>query len=180
MHLYLIGYRGSGKSTIAKRLSERLGLPWLDTDALIEQAAGCTIREIFEREGESGFRDREQSVIEELTSSASTCPNIVALGGGAILRAANREAIARSGRRIWLTASPQVLHSRIQGDQSTINRRPALSKLNDYEEVVAILGQREPLYRQVAQKTVDTEALSAEAICAIIADWVRSVAEVPT
>lgn len=180
MHLYLIGYRGSGKSTIAKQLSRRLGISFLDTDELIEREAGCSIREIFAREGESGFRDREQSAIEQLASSANGAPRIVALGGGAILRPANREAIVQSGHRIWLTASPQTLFERIQADHSTADRRPALSTLNDYEEVVAILGQREPLYRQIAQKTVNTESLSAEAICDVIADWVKSVAEVPT
>lgn len=175
MHVYLIGYRGSGKTTVGKLLAARLGKPSVDCDELIEQAAGATIREIFAAEGEAGFRDREQAAIEQLALRADAEPMVVSLGGGAVLREANRTAICRSGCRIWLTAPPQTLAARIGGDQTTAARRPALSALSDYDEIVQLLAQREPLYAAVAQKTFNTDGLSAEAICDDIADWLKLI-----
>lgn len=175
MHIYLIGYRGSGKTTVGRLLAAQLGRPSIDCDDLIEQAAGRTIREIFVTEGEPGFRDREQAIIEKLALQADLQPAVVALGGGAILREANRTAICRSGRRIWLTAPPQTLAARIQRDQTTAARRPALSALSGYDEIVKLLAEREPLYAEIAQKTLNTEGLSAEAICEDIADWLKNV-----
>lgn len=175
MHVYLIGYRGSGKTTIGKLLAGRLGRPSIDCDDWIEQAAGQTIRNIFATEGEAGFRDLEQAAIEQLAQQADDQPAVVALGGGAVLREANRAAICRSGYRIWLTAPPQTLASRIQADRTTAARRPALSALSDYDEIVHLLAQREPLYAAVAQKTLNTEGLSAEAICNDISDWLKTI-----
>lgn len=174
MHLYLIGYRGSGKTTVGKVVAARLGLPAVDCDDLVEQVAGQSIREIFVSEGESGFRDREQAIVEELAAESESQPRVVSLGGGAILREANRTAICSSGRRVWLTASPETLLRRTQSDQSTAERRPALSALNDYEEVVNILAVRRPLYMAVAQKIVDTESLSVEAISDDIVSWLNA------
>ncbi len=105
MNVYLIGFRGSGKTTVGRVLAERLGLHAVDSDDLIEQAAQATIREIFQREGEAGFRDREQNVVERLAREAAEAPRVVSLGGGAILREANRNQLAASGVCIWLTAS---------------------------------------------------------------------------
>lgn len=175
MHIYLIGYRGSGKTTVGKLLAARLGKPSIDCDDLIEQAAGQTIREIFAAEGEMGFRDREQAAIQQLAEQANMQPAVIALGGGAVLREANRAAICQSGRRIWLTAPPETLASRMRGDQSTAARRPALSALSDFDEIVNLLAQREPLYAAVAEKTLNTQGLTAEAICDDIADWLKKI-----
>jgi shikimate kinase len=175
MHVYLIGYRGSGKTTVGKLLAKRLDRPCVDCDDLIEAAAGMTIRELFAREGEAGFRDREQAVILQLASEADCRPQVVSLGGGAILREANRDAICGSGRCVWLTASPETLVSRMRADHTTAARRPALSGLSDYAEVVALLEARRPLYVAVAEKTVDTDSRSAEAISDDIADWINNL-----
>ena len=86
----------------------------------------------------------------------------------------NRERICRNGYRVWLTAGPKTLFQRIRGDQTTADRRPALSGLNDYDEIVSMLAFREPLYAEVAQKIVDTENATAEAICDDIADWLKT------
>ncbi len=171
MNVYLIGYRGSGKTTVGKRLAARLGLPAIDSDDLIEQAAQQTIREIFQQEGEAGFRDREARIVEQLASQASSEPRLFRSAVGAILRPANREALARSGVSIWLTASPEQLVQRMQGDATTRERRPALSQLTGYDEVVAILAAREPLYAATAQKIVNTEDTTVEAICDNIVEW---------
>ncbi len=174
MHVYLIGYRGSGKTTVGRALAGRMGWTTVDCDDLIEQAAQCTIRDIFQREGESGFRDREESVIRQLAEQATKKPQVVSLGGGAILRESNRARICESGFRIWLTASAQTLVNRIRKDQSTAERRPALSAMNDYDEVVSVLEKRQPLYMSVAQKSVDTETLTVECICDEILAWLRT------
>lgn len=185
MNVYLIGFRGSGKTTVGKQLAERLGVLAVDSDDLIEQTAGATIREIFQREGESGFRDREENAVRHLSSLAGSKPqvgtqdvaevvsHVVSLGGGAILREANRTALASSGVCIWLTASPERLVERIHSDKSTAERRPALSQLNEYDEVVAILKAREPLYSAIAQKIVNTEDTTVEAICDEIINWLN-------
>ncbi|MEZ6078736.1 MAG: shikimate kinase [Pirellulaceae bacterium] len=117
MHIYLMGYRGSGKSSVGRRLAERLGLPVVDTDTLIEKEAGQSIRDIFSIEGEAGFRQREASVLARAASS--TTPAVIALGGGAILRPENQRIIGSSGRVVWLQGSPTSLLARIQADQTT-------------------------------------------------------------
>jgi shikimate kinase len=175
VHTYLIGYRGSGKSTIGKQLAARLGCPIIDTDDAIEAEAGASIRQIFDAEGEAGFRDREERVIMQVAALPESC--VVALGGGAILRAANQRAIRNSGRTIWLQGSPQFLHQRIVNDQSTAARRPNLSLQGGYDEVVEMLTIREPVYRQMAQMTVTTDLKTPDEIVAEIAAWVDSRAE---
>lgn len=172
MHIYLMGYRGSGKSTVGQRLAERLGLPVIDTDAVIESAAGQTIREIFAGEGEDGFRQREQAALEQ--AAATVAPCVIALGGGAILRAANQQVIQRTGRVVWLTGSPAALLARIQADTTTGQRRPSLSRSSDYDEIVEILAVRTPIYQRLANLTVDTDGRTPEEIVADIADWLKT------
>ena len=153
-HVYLIGYRGSGKSSVGQSLAERLQVPFVDTDDEIEKAAGRTIRDIFAADGESGFRELESQAIERL--SAAEQPSVISLGGGAILREENRRRI-RAGRVIWLTADIETLVRRIGGDSQTSQRRPALSSAASLaEEVAAVLAQRQPIYAALADLTIDT------------------------
>jgi|688.fasta_scaffold01048_22 shikimate kinase len=168
MHLYLVGYRGSGKTTLAKHLSEQLGLPWFDSDFEVEKKEGTTIREIFEKHGETGFRDREVAAIERLSQQPGS---IIALGGGAVLRPKNRQTIERTGACVWLNAKPEELAKRIHGDVATAERRPALTGLSSYEEIVSLLAQREPLYQEVSQYKVETDQDTLENIATKIASW---------
>ncbi len=168
-HWYLIGYRGCGKSTVGRELAQRLGLIAIDTDELIEAASGQSIREIFAAEGEAGFREREAAIIAEVASRV--LPAVVALGGGAVLRPANRQLLSSSGRCIWLQASPEQLYRRICGDATTTERRPQLSDRGGFEEVVELLAAREPLYRELAQKMVQTEGKTPDEVVAEIVDW---------
>src|SRR5436190_19410550 len=101
MNLFLIGYRGSGKTTVAAALAQRLGWPWIDADVELERRAGRSIKEIFATEGEAGFRDRESATLANLAQRDGW---IVALGGGAVLREQNRQAIAGRGKVVWLRA----------------------------------------------------------------------------
>lgn len=159
-HLFLIGYRGSGKSTLGRSLSDLLSLPLVDTDHLVESMAGKTIATIFAEAGEAGFRDLESAAIESVANQ--THPQIVSLGGGSILRESNRSLIAASGWTAWLTASPETLASRIAGDPATQANRPALSKLGVLAEISSILEQRQPYYSQVANSTYNTDLLSLD------------------
>lgn len=149
--VFLIGYRGSGKTAVAHLLAERLGWSWCDADAVLEERFGKTIRQIFADEGEPSFRDKETQVLIDLCTRQSI---VVATGGGVVLRPGNRD-LLRTGRVVWLTADAATLHRRIQADTTTAERRPSLAQ-GGLDEVREILAQREPLYSECAELTVDT------------------------
>lgn len=172
MHIYLMGYRGSGKSTVGRLLAKQLRWPVIDTDDLIEASAGKTIREIFAAEGEAGFRDREERAVAEVAALNSS--HVVALGGGAVLRAANQRALQSSGRLVWLQGSAELLSARINADASTAQRRPQLSQRTGYDEVVEILAVREPIYRQLAKLIVSTDHKAPDEVVSEIAEWLNS------
>jgi len=153
MAITLIGYRGSGKSSVAPRLAERLGWDWIDADAELELRAGRTIREIFASDGEPEFRRLEHEVIADLAQNPKL---VIAAGGGAILREDNRAILMASGPVVWLQADIETLLGRIQGDATTAARRPNLTAAGGRSEVEQLLAIREPLYRQTASFTVDS------------------------
>jgi shikimate kinase len=166
--IYLIGYRGTGKSTVGPLVAARLGWRFIDADELLERRAGRTIQEIFAAEGEADFRVREEAILNEL---ATLEKHVIATGGGVILRPANRERLRASGLVAWLTASPTTIRQRLQADPATASRRPTLSQ-GGLAEIEELLRQREPLYRETAICEIDTEARSPEAIAdAILAAW---------
>jgi len=158
--LFLIGYRGTGKTTVARLLAERLGWQWRDADALLEARHGRSIREIFAAEGEAGFRDKEAALVPELCALRR---HVIATGGGVILRPSNREQLRAAGRVVWLTADAATLWRRIQGDGSTAQRRPNLSG-GGLVEVEELLRVREPLYRACAHLVVSTEGRAPEEV----------------
>jgi shikimate kinase len=166
MNLVLIGLRGTGKSTVARLLAQRLGWPWFDADAEIEARAGKSIAAIFAEDGEPVFRDLEAAVVVELAEKSSA---VLALGGGAVVLPATREAIARQGRVVWLTASPETLYRRIESDSATAGRRPNLSPAGGITEITATLDARRAIYRACAHLEVNTEGKTplqvADAIC---------------
>ncbi len=171
-HLYLIGYRGAGKSSVGKSLANQLGWDCIDSDEIIEQQAGKSIREIFATESEQGFRDREQRTVESIAAIKQAA--VVSLGGGAILREANQRAIRQSGRIVWLFAKPETLYARIVADESTAQRRPNLSASGGFAEVIEILAAREPIYRQLADYTVETDGLTTDKICHDVLRWLAT------
>jgi shikimate kinase len=161
MSVFLIGYRGSGKSTVGRRLADRLWQTFLDSDDLVVKQAGKSIREIFEGEGEVGFRDRESAVVRELAMLAD---HVVALGGGAVLREENRDAIRDGGHKvIYLRCEPEELQKRIHADPQTAAARPALTSLGGgIDEVRRLLAVREPIYRACMTAELDVTSLSPE------------------
>jgi shikimate kinase len=162
--LFLTGYRGTGKSTVARLLAQRLGWAWLDADVVLQQRSGRTIREIFAEQGEPAFRDLEAALLAELCA----CPrHVIATGGGVILRADNRRRMKQAGRIIWLTAEPAVLWQRLQGDAASSQRRPDLS-VGGLAEIEDLLRVRQPLYEACADWTVDTTHRSADEVVDMI------------
>jgi shikimate kinase len=162
--LFLIGYRGAGKTTVARLLAERLGWNWVDADEAVERRHGRTIREIFAEEGEAGFRDKEAELLADLCELHE---HVIATGGGVILREANRQLLRRSGRVVWLTAQRATLCQRLGADPTTPDRRPALGA-GGLREIEEILRLREPLYRSCADCTISTEGLSAREVADLI------------
>jgi shikimate kinase len=154
VNLILIGYRATGKTTLARGLAERLGWDWIDADVEIEHRAGKSISRIFAEDGEPAFRDLEARVVADLCGR----PNLVlAAGGGAPLREENRRAMRHHGRVVWLTAAPETILARMSADATTAGRRPSLTGKPPLEEIVELLARREPIYRLAAHMTVDTE-----------------------
>lgn len=168
MNIVLIGYRGSGKTCIGRKLASKLWLDFVDTDQLIVQRAGKTIREIFQAEGEAGFRDRESAVIADVAACEK---QVIAAGGGAVLRPENVAALKKNGKIIWLKASPKVLYERIQADAATNASRPNLTAAGGLEEVEKLLEVRLPLYQAAADVAFDVTYLNVD-------DAVRRLAEV--
>ncbi len=152
--IFLIGYRGTGKTSVAKLLAARLGVDWLDADDKVEQEAGKSIAAIFAEDGEGAFRDRESRVVSALSRKRH---NVMALGGGAVMRKENRQAITGAGPVVWLTASVDTILERVAADATTGSRRPDLTTSGGRSEIEMLLAIREPLYEQCATLVVDTE-----------------------
>lgn len=165
MNLFLIGYRGCGKTSVARALSQQIGWPWLDADVELEARAGKSIKQIFESEGEMAFRDLESAVIADL---AQRDRHVLALGGGAVVREQNRTALAGRGKIVWLTASPETLRARIAADPATQERRPNLTGQGGLAEIRELLDRRKPIYEACADLVVDAERLAPEQLARLI------------
>jgi shikimate kinase len=145
----LVGMMGAGKTAVGKAVAAQLGVDFLDSDAEIEKAANMTIPEIFERDGEPFFREKESQVINRLLDSA---PCVLSTGGGAFLAPRNREAMSAKGVSVWLDAEIDVLWARVKNKDT----RPLLRTENPYETLKSIYTARVPIYR-LADVTVVSE-----------------------
>ncbi|MDC0948941.1 shikimate kinase [Gammaproteobacteria bacterium] len=142
--IYLVGLMGSGKTALGRRLAERLGWQFIDCDHRIEERCGVSIRRIFEIEGESGFREREVRMMQELSYESMA---VIATGGGAVMREENRAVLKDTGFVVYLDASVRTLLRRTANSKS----RPLLNEVEDREQLLTdLLTLREPLYREVA------------------------------
>lgn len=154
MILTLIGYRGTGKTTLAEPLAARLGWVPVDADVEIEGAAECSICEIFEEGGEEEFRRIEREVIVDLLKQDKL---VIAAGGGAILNRDTRRDFVAAGPVVWLKASAETIDRRLHGDETTAGRRPNLTASGGLAEIEELLFVREPLYRETASLIVTTD-----------------------
>lgn len=162
-NLVLIGYRGCGKTSVGRQLAQRLGWTFVDTDERVEAAAGCSISRIFARDGEAAFRSLETGVLADVTAGIH---QVLSVGGGAVLAAANRDTLRAMRVCVWLTAPPEELHRRMQGDPRNASTRPELTPVGGLDEVRALLNERGPLYAAVADHVVETAGRSVEQVAA--------------
>jgi shikimate kinase len=163
MNIYLIGYRGSGKSTLGRMISPLLNFTFMDIDKLIAEQEKRSIPEIFANSGEQYFRKKESEILNRLSGKNRM---VVATGGGIILVKENRDLMSKTGYCIYLKADSKTLLSRIQGDKD----RPPLTDLPLSREIDHLLSIREPLYEEIARITIDTGILSTEQCINIIID----------
>lgn len=162
MLVCLVGLPGSGKTTIGRHLARRLGVPFVDTDHVIEERIGCSIREFFEREGEDRFRDIETEVIEDLTLSHE---GVLSSGGGAVLRPINRQALRR-GRVFYLRATPDELMRRLRHD----TQRPLLQVADPLARLRDLFAKRDPLYTEAAHHVIETSRPSVSGLVQAVLD----------
>ncbi|HTL62963.1 MAG TPA: shikimate kinase [Nitrospira sp.] len=160
MNIVLIGYRGTGKSTIGKAVAARLGRQMVSTDKEIVRRAGSSIPEIVAAHGWEYFRDLESTICQELAGRDDL---IIDTGGGAILRQQNVDVFKRNGRLIWLTASVETIAARIGGDR----QRPSLTGTKSHvDEIREVLTERIPKYQAAADVTIATDGQSVEELAA--------------
>ena len=168
MSIVLIGYRGSGKTTIGKHLADRLWQPFVDVDDLIVKKAGKSIKEIFEKDGEGAFREMEGEAVKQVCELSE---HVIGMGGGSLGRDENRAALKKSGHKVvYLKCDPTVLLKRIQLDPQSASTRPNLTGLGGgIEEITQMLAEREPHYRAAMTGELDVTNLTPEQAVVYIA-----------
>ncbi len=155
--IFLVGPMGAGKTTIGKHLAQSLGMTFNDSDQEIQRRTGVDIPTIFEYEGEEGFRQREAQAIEDLTQLDN---QVLATGGGAVVRPENRQHLSARGIVFFLACSPKQQYERTYRDRN----RPLLQNEDPLGRLTDLMVEREPLYKETADYTVSTEGRSASAV----------------
>jgi shikimate kinase len=145
----LIGLPGSGKSTVGRQLARRLQIPFYDSDQIIEERLGCSVRAAFERDGEEAFRDLETNVLDELSQIPKA---VISTGGGAVLRQENRKHLRGRGYVVYLNSMPEDLHRRLRHDAT----RPLLQVADPLGRLRELYAARDPLYRETVHFVIDT------------------------
>jgi shikimate kinase len=161
LRISLVGMPGCGKSTVGRQLARQLGLPFVDSDAEIERRLGMPIRDWFAAHGEASFRDVEQDIIDELTQRQGL---VLATGGGAVLRPANRDALHARTHAFYLRSSPEELFRRLRHD----TQRPLLQVADPQLRLRELFRERDPLYRRVAHFVVETPRPSVSALLGMV------------
>jgi shikimate kinase len=170
--LALVGYRGSGKSTVGKILASRLGRRFLDADREIESRAGRSIAAIFAEEGEPSFRGWEERTLKDLVLGHPGA--ILATGGGVVLLPSNRRLLLSFGLVVWLQAEPAELARRLQSDSAAGLLRPSLTAAGLIGEIASVLDARRALYHELADAEIDTLDREPNQVAEqILALWTR-------
>lgn len=167
-----MGLPGSGKSTVGKQLARRVGLRFIDSDHVIEQRIGCSIREFFEREGEDAFRDLEQAVIDEL-SRGDSC--VLSTGGGTVLRPLNRQNLRERASVVYLHSAPEEVFRRLRHDQN----RPLLQVADPLLRLRDLYTARDGLYRETAHFVIETGRPSVSTLVNMIVMQLEVAGVVP-
>jgi shikimate kinase len=149
-NLFLVGLMGAGKSTLGRQVARRLHLPFHDADIELERRLGVTIATMFEIEGEAAFRDREEALIDELTSMRHI---VLATGGGAVTRESSRRHLKERGTVLYLHASPETLWDRVRHSRN----RPMLKVEDPRARIAALYAERDALYREIADEIVESD-----------------------
>jgi shikimate kinase len=149
-NLFLVGLMGAGKTTLGRQLARRLDKRFIDADHELEARLGVSIPTIFELEGEEGFRDREEAMIDELTRMTNI---VLATGGGAVTRPASRARLREQGTVLYLHAEPETLWQRLRNSR----HRPMLHADDPRHRLVELYQARDPLYREVADHVVESD-----------------------
>jgi shikimate kinase len=168
-HLWLIGMMGAGKSTVGRRVAALRGTRFVDTDDVVTHHAGCSVPELWERQGEHAFREMEAAAVAELAAEAE--PLVIATGGGVVMRAENVAAMRDNGRVVWLAADPPALASRVGGATD----RPLLAGVRAETRLAEILAAREEAYAAAAHVVISTDERDpAEVATEVEALWQRT------
>ncbi|MBN1608323.1 MAG: shikimate kinase [Polyangiaceae bacterium] len=174
MNVVLVGYRGTGKSSVAAFVGRALGWPVVSLDDEIEREAGQSIPQIVRERGWPGFRELEEQLCRRFAANDS---QVLDCGGGVVEREANFEALGKAGPVIWLSAAPETIVARIEGDQ----RRPSLTGTQSFtDEVAEVLARRTPLYQRIARYTVNTDGRSIEEIGTQVLTLIDSIVRATT
>ena len=163
-HLWLIGMMGSGKSVVGPLVAYRLGIAFVDTDAVVVNQAGVAIDELWERDGEAAFRAEEVAAVAEVAAGSAA---VVATGGGVVVDPANVAVMAASGAVVWLRATVETLSRRVGYG----NGRPLLAGAMPLEKLRSILVERAAAYEAAADLIIDTDDLSADETADLIEAW---------
>jgi shikimate kinase len=164
--LALVGYRGTGKSTVGRIVASQSRRAFLDADLELEARAGRSVGAIITEEGEPVFRDWEERTLTELIEQSPTA--IIATGGGVIIREVNRRRLREFGFVVWLTAEPDELARRLRSDPRGLAARPALSADGTIAEIERVLQIRKPLYQEVADAVIETGGQAPDQVAAAI------------
>lgn len=159
-HLVLIGLMGAGKTTVGERCATRLQRGFADTDAIVHANSGLTVPEIFELEGESGFRARERAALAD--AMAAPDPMVIACGGGAMVDPGNRRAVGAGGFVVWLDATPDVLAARVEGDG--VHARPLLAGGPTVATLTRLADARRDAYADAADAVIPTDGRDLDAV----------------
>ena len=167
-NLFLIGFRGSGKTTIGPVVANLLQTEVIDLDERIQREENRTIAQIFSEFGENHFRELERKYLVEVAHCYNT---VISCGGGVVINSQNRECLKNSGKCVWLKASAPFLLQRIEGDPATARTRPTLTAFSGLAEIEQLLAEREPLYAACADYSIWVENRSVDELASEIANW---------